>query len=201
MVFYFTVREDVMVNTEHDPEIVKEVVLNSHGNFARVRELIEGDPSLLNVSAPWDETPLQAASHVGNTQIAEWLLERGAPLDIYCAAMLGRGDEVAGFLDADPSLARSSGVHAMPVLFFPATRGNMEVAGLLVERGADVTASPGRNTPLHAAAYFNQPEMATWLLEQGASPTATDYEGKTPIEVAREHGHDDVAQLLERAIG
>jgi ankyrin repeat protein len=52
---------------------------------------------------------------------------------------------------------------------------------------------------LHAAAYFGRLEMAEWLLERGADTTATDYEGKTPLQVAEENGHAEVAELLRRA--
>src|SRR5207248_2171383 len=120
----------------------------SHGNFPRVKELIEADPGLLNVSAPWDETPLQAASHMGRRDIAEWLLDRGAPLDVFAAGMLGRREEVIRFLDENPDLVRTRGVHGMPILFFPATRGEIEIAELLVERGADVNEGAGGNTAL-----------------------------------------------------
>jgi uncharacterized protein len=178
------------------PDAIRDVVLNSHGNFARVKELIETDPRLLNVSAPWDETPLQAASHMGNREIAEWLLERGAPLDIFAAAMLGRGDDVLRFLADDPELVRQRGVHGMPILFFPAASGQRDMVELLVARGAEINEGAGGNTALHAAAYFGRLEMAEWLLECGADPAATDYEGKTPLQVAEGNGHTGVAEML-----
>lgn len=187
-----------MATSAPAPEEIRDLVLSAHSNFARVKEMIEADPRLLNVSAPWEETPLQAASHMGNRQIAEWLLERGAPLDIHAAAMLGRTDDVLAFLADDPDLVRQRGVHGMPMLFFPSASGRREVAELLVERGAEINDGAGGNTALHAAAYFGHPEMAEWLLERGADTSATDYEGKTPLQVAEEHGHTRVAELLRR---
>jgi ankyrin repeat protein len=188
-----------MATTAPAPEAIRDVVLNAHGNFAKVKALIEADPRLLNVSADWHETPLEAASHMGNRTIAEWLLDRGAPLNIFTAAMLGRVDDVVRFLDEDPDLVRQRGVHGMPMLFFPAASGQLGVAELLVERGAEITDGAGGNTALHAAAYFGRLEMAEWLLERGADTTATDYEGKTPLQVAEENGHAEVAELLRRA--
>jgi ankyrin repeat protein len=187
-----------MTTAAPGPDAIRDVVLSAHGNFAKVKEMIEADPRLLNVSAPWEETPLQAASHMGNRQIAEWLLERGASLDVFAAAMLGRTDDVARFLDQEPELVRQRGVHGMPILFFPAAAGQRAAAELLVARGAEVNAGAGGNTALHAAAYFGRREMAEWLLERGADPAATDYEGKTPLQVAEEHGHGEVAEMLRQ---
>jgi ankyrin repeat protein len=180
-------------------EVIRDVVLNAHGNFPRVKELIEADPRLLNVSAPWDETPLQAASHMGNRTIAEWLLDRGAPLDIFAASMLGQTDDVLRFLADAPDLVRQRGVHGMPILFFPATTGRRDIAELLMERGAEINDGAGGNTALHAAALFDQVEMVEWLLARGADPSATDYEGKTPLQRAEEQGRPRVAEILRQA--
>jgi ankyrin repeat protein len=187
-----------MATVQHDPELVQSVVLNAHGNFAKVRELIEQDPSLLNVNAPWTETPIQAASHMGNRQIAEWLIESGAPVDVFTAIMLGRRDEVERFLDAEPALVRARGVHDMPILLFAAVGNQPEIAALLVERGADLNAGAGGNTALHGAAFANRPEMIGWLLEHGADSSALNYEGKTAMQVANEAGFTAVADALGR---
>lgn len=173
-----------MTASAPDAESIREVVLNAHGNFSRVRDLIEADPNLLNVSAPWDETPIQAASHMGNKEIAEWLLDRGAPLDVFTAAMLGRREDVVRLLDDNPELVKERGVHGMPIMFFPATSNDVGILELLLERGAEVNEGAGGNTALHAAAIFDRVDAARWLLAHGADPNATDYEGKTPLERA-----------------
>ncbi|HEX6507352.1 MAG TPA: ankyrin repeat domain-containing protein [Chloroflexota bacterium] len=178
-------------------EQIKDVVLNAHGNLDRVKELVEANPDLVTVVAPWNETPLQAASHMGHCGIAEFLLSNGAQLDIFAAAMLGRQSDVAAFLDGDPDLVRSRGVHDMPILYFPATRGELAVAELLVERGADANDGAGQNTALHATAHFGQPAMARWLLERGADATAVDFENKTPLQIATEREQLEVARLLQ----
>jgi ankyrin repeat protein len=37
------------------------------------------------------------------------------------------------------------------------------------------------------------------LLEHGADPTIRDYRGETPLDLAREFGHDEVVQILTSA--
>jgi ankyrin repeat protein len=181
-------------------ELVKEFVLSGHGNFDRVKALLAEQPELLNVSAPWDETALGAAAHMGRVEIAEYLLAAGAPLDICTAAMLDRRAEVAAMLRADPDLAHATGAHGFPALFYPAIHGHIETAELLLAAGADVNAGgSGVNTALHAAAGFNQPAMVAWLLERGARHDARGFQDKTPLAMAEAQGHTEVVARLRDA--
>lgn len=133
---------------------------------------------------------------MGRRDIAEFLLDHGATLDIFTASMLGRKEVVVAMLEDDPNLARSKGVHGLPSLFFPATTGQMETGEVLVANGAAVSEGAGGNTPLHGAAMMGRLEMVNWLLDNGADVTATNYEGKTPQTVAADSGHEVVAQAI-----
>lgn len=175
-------------------ELVEPFVLAAHGNFAKVQELYEQHPEILNV--PWakfDETALQASSHMGRREIAQYLLSKGAPLNICAAAMLGMQAEVAAFLAQDRSLANARGAHGIPVLFHAAMSGQTEVAALLLEHGG----GEGIDTALHGAVNFGHAEMVRWLLEHGVTNVnAPNYEQKTPLNVATELGHTEIADLL-----
>ena len=73
----------------NEPDAAKEIVGVSHGNLARVKELVSARPALARAS--WDfgygdwETPIDAASHVGNRPIAEFLIASGARPTIFTA--------------------------------------------------------------------------------------------------------------------
>ena len=99
--------------------LVQEFVGNAHGNFARVKELLEQEPALVNATWDWGggdfETALGAASHMGNKQIANYLLEHGARLDIFAAAMLGKLDMVKAALEAYPEMVNTPGPHGIPL--------------------------------------------------------------------------------------
>jgi len=92
----------------------------SHGNLARVKELIQQHQSLAKASWDWGygdwETALGAASHVGNRSIAELLLENGAPPTFYSATMLGQLDIVKAFIAATPGLQRTRGPHGLSLM-------------------------------------------------------------------------------------
>ena len=72
---------------------------------------------------------------------------------------------------------------------------------LLLEYGADPNIRDYKGqTPLHAAAESNKPELAKLLLEYGANPNIADYEGKTPLHIATEakqESYELIKLLLE----
>src|SRR5205807_1432199 len=113
------------------PELVQEFVIAAHGDLAKVKELHGVNAALLNV--PWamfDETALAAASHTGRREIAEYLLAAGAPLTICAAAMLGQTEQVAAFLQGDPSLANAAGAHGISLLYHAALSGQTAIGEL-----------------------------------------------------------------------
>ena len=177
-------------------ELVEQFVLAAHGNYAGVKELHEQHPELLNV--PWakfDETALQAASHMGNRQIAEYLLAAGAPLNTCAAAMLGMTEQVAQFLDDDPGLANAKGAHGIPVLYHAAMSGNTKIAGLLLAHGG----GEGTNGALHGAIRFGHLKMVEWLLDHGVTnPNIPDFNNNTPLAAAIGGNHTEIADLLRR---
>ena len=178
-------------------ELVGEFVLTAHRNSAKVKVLHQQYPALLN--ARWEkynETALEAAAHMGERETVEYLLTAGAPLDIYAVAMLGQTDQVAAFLEADPELARAKGIHGISVLYHAALSGNTAVAELLLAHGGGESID---NNALHAATRFGHTEMVGWLLTHGViDVNPLNFNGKTPLQVAVESGHDDIAELLQQ---
>jgi hypothetical protein len=104
-----------------NPDVVRETVSVSHGNVARVRELLAMHPALAKAAWDWGygdwETALGAASHVGNREIAELLIAAGARPTLFSAAMLGQLDVVRAFVTASPGVQRVKGPHGLTLLF------------------------------------------------------------------------------------
>ena len=103
-----------------DPEQVKAFVANAHGDLEYVREALEQEPSLVNAAWDWGggdwETALGAAAHMGRRQIALLLLEHGARLDLFAAAMLGYFDIVSAVLADFPDMHDAKGPHGIPLV-------------------------------------------------------------------------------------
>jgi hypothetical protein len=100
--------------------LVQEFVGNAHGDLNRVKELLAQQPRLINACWDWGdgdfETALGAAAHMGRKDIAEYLLDQGARLDLFAAAMLGKTDVVAAALAAFPDAINVPGPHGIPLL-------------------------------------------------------------------------------------
>ena len=76
-----------------DPQQVEKFVANAHGDLDVVKTMLAEEPALVNATWDWGggdwETALGAAAHMGRRDIALFLLERGARMDVFAAAMLG----------------------------------------------------------------------------------------------------------------
>jgi ankyrin repeat protein len=180
-----------------DQQLVMEFVIAGHGNLARVRELLERNPALLNEAYAWTdtdrETAIQGAAQVGSAKVAEYLLSKGAPLDICTAAMLGKESEVKNFLDNDPALINANGAHGIPLLTHAALSGNASLVKMLVSRGA----TAGLSSALFNAASRGHYDVAKWLLENTRPDVAwKNYEGKTALMNAEERKDDRMRDLL-----
>ena len=103
-----------------DLKQVEAFVGSAHGNFEQVKTLLEQEPALLNAAHDWGggswETALGAASHVGNREIAEYLLAKGSPMNICTAAMLGKLALVKAMIEDNPAQRNAVGAHGIPLI-------------------------------------------------------------------------------------
>jgi hypothetical protein len=114
--------------------LVQDFVVYAHSELDMVKKLLEKAPALLNATMDWGngdwESGLGGASHMGRRDIVQFLLERGARIDIFCAAMLGRLDAVRSFLTLEPRLIDARGPHGF-TLHFHAQVGGKEAEPVL----------------------------------------------------------------------
>lgn len=103
-----------------DPKLVKTFVIAAHFNLPKVQEMLEDEPGLLNAGWEWGdgdfERAIEGAGHMGNREIALYLLGQGARFNLFCAAMLGHLDLVKATLEAHPNLKDSKGPHGLTLL-------------------------------------------------------------------------------------
>ena len=101
-------------------ELVEQFVSQAHVDLEQVKTLLAQEPNLLHAAHDWGggdwETALGAAAHVGRHDIAQYLLEQGARIDLFAAAMLGKLEIVQAMLSDNPALVNAKGPHGIPLL-------------------------------------------------------------------------------------
>lgn len=189
------------MQTQQEPpstEQIREFVIAGHGNLEKVRQMFAENSKLLNVSYRWNEndteTAVQAAAQVGNSNVAQFLLKQGAPLEICTAAMLGMRDEVENRLSEDPRNFNATGAHGIPLLPHSVWSEDLRLVQLVFERGA----KSGATLALHNAVSRGNYQIVEWLLDNaGPDVTAKNFQGKTPLTVASERSNDRIVSLLK----
>ena len=118
-----------------EASLVQDFVSNAHANLERVKELLDHEPALINSCWDWGggdfETGLGAAAHMGQRDIACYLIEKGARLDVFAAAMLGELEFVKAALTAFPEAIKTPGAHGIPLIAH-AKAGGKEALAVLV---------------------------------------------------------------------
>jgi ankyrin repeat protein len=147
------------------------------GELSRVKDWVEQQPEWVNAHAPDGFQPLGLAAFFGHADIVEFLLKEGAEVN---------------------SPSRNT-MRVMP-LHSAIANQHSAIVRLLLDHGADVNATQADDfTPLHEAAQNGMLDVTQWLLDRGAAinPRLSS-SGKTPLALAIEHQHVDVAELLKQ---
>lgn len=101
-------------------ELVQKFVIAAHRSLDEVKEMHSAEPRLIHACWDWGggdfETALQGAAHTGQRDIALYLLEHGARLDLPAAVMLGKLDLVKAILAETPDAHKVPGAHGIPLM-------------------------------------------------------------------------------------
>lgn len=136
------VESSVQDGEKMDTQLVKEFVSAGHGRVETVKELFATHPTLINVAHDWGngdfETCLGAASHVGHLELASWLVDRGAQVNIFTAALFGKMEIVKPMLEFFPAALNARGPHGFTLLHHAVKGGEKaeEVRKYLEDLGA-----------------------------------------------------------------
>lgn len=133
----------------------------------------------LNVNA---STALMVASSFGSRDVVKWLLDRGA--NVKASSVL-----------ADPE--KPPGAAGFTALHIASGRNQVEIAGLLLECGADFNqVDENGNSPFIIACAKGHLEVIKFFIEHGADIELLNGFGWTPLLVATRQNQTKVAELL-----
>lgn len=162
--------------------------------------------------------PLMQTLLKNNFDLCEHLLNHGANANEICGPdkRPGRYLRFAAeklalqyttlLLEHGAQIAQTGAIH------MAAQKGRLDVLKILIENGGDVNErlqpdagfftqktrfQRASETPLHVATEHGQRDVVVWLLEQGADAKIEDLSGKTPRELAREMGNEELIRAFE----
>jgi ankyrin repeat protein len=150
------------------------------GRLDRVTAIVEEDrdvsADLVNTFSHDGFTPLGLAAFFGHTDVAMYLLSKGAQVNV----------------------ASQNRMRVMPLHSAVAGK-HIEIARALIDNGADVNARQADGfAPLHGAAQNGQVETIELLIAHGAEINAPSDDGKTALSYTLGEGHTEAADLLRR---
>ena len=96
--------------------------------------MLEQYPNLIYSRYDWGngdfEEAIEGAGHVGNKEIANWLIEKGARPNLFVLTMLGETAIVKAAIEKYPALLYAKGAHVLTLLHH-ATKGGESAKELL----------------------------------------------------------------------
>ncbi|MEO5681726.1 MAG: ankyrin repeat domain-containing protein [Chitinophagaceae bacterium] len=183
--------------------LVHEFVAAAHVNLVKVKEMLSKESHLANACWDWGggdfEVALGGPSHMGNRDVANYLLDNNARMDIFCAAMLGHKGVVEALITTKPAIANVTGPHQFPLLYHVAISGDVGMADIVKPHINSDKLSPDCNRSLQAAARDGHITMIEWLFANGVdNASQKDVLGRTPLKIAEEKGYTEVIMLLKK---
>lgn len=168
------------------------------GDSADVTMLLDHGANPNFQDETYGQTPLMLAIRGGSFEAVNALLKAGAKVNI--ATKLGK--EPAFSPPGEGGGSHGDGIvrggvpeqgqrpdwpGKMTPLHYVAREGTVEMAKALLERGAKLEEPEANNArPLLVAALNANTDVADFLLDQGANPSAADWYGRTPLWAAVE---------------
>lgn len=142
----------------------------SLGDLALADRLLRQDRDGVNARLRIGASPLHIAAEHGHTEMAAYLLSRGAHLDAISAIALDREDALLQLLADQPTtIDRRAGSFGFTPLHAASVRGRDGLVRLLLHQGAEVNRTDRmfRKTPMHEALFFGRESSARLLRVHG----------------------------------
>ena len=175
------------------------------GDIATLKMLLERNPELINEKDIYGNASLHFACQGGHKDVVEFLIIKGADLNVknnderiplHFAAGFGH-KEVVSLSISKGAKINSKDRHGDTPLYFAAFAGHTDIVRLILSKGADLKSkNKFGDTPLHYAAIAGKSNIIELLIEKGEFVDIQNSDGWTPLHYASSYGRKDTLKLL-----
>jgi len=177
------------------------------GEIEGVKRFLEADPALMFSKDEHGQSVFMLACQNNHRPIAELLIARGLPLDIFEASLFGDLERVRALMTADPNLRDMHAPLGGTPIHLAAASGHSSITEFLVYiagtgNSCNVPDKIWEVTPLYTAASYADVKigeiMAERMLANGADPNMHQKNDHSVLHAAAEVGNTSLVRMLIR---
>ncbi|WP_338405958.1 ankyrin repeat domain-containing protein [Wolbachia endosymbiont (group A) of Longitarsus flavicornis] len=178
------------------------------GNLNEAEGLVSRNANV-NTTDIYSWTPLHWAAFEDRLEIARFLIKKGADINAADKGPYGKkpvhvaiennSKDIIGFLLSKGVSINDTDKQGYTPLHYAAWRGRLEIAELLVDKGASINAadaSTAGEKPIHVAAENNSKSIIEFLISKGVNVDEADKNGWAPLHYAAKFDQLEVAKFL-----
>ena len=165
-----------------------------HARFEQVWKRVEdGIRRLFDPTKPHLKSWLQSSRIQSSEFFEGYDLDKHCGSSLYYASLCGFRDLVALLISENPQHVTGQADLDPTPLMAALSRGDLDIAELLYEAGADLGLRNQHNTTLlHAASMQGSVDVANWLFNHGVSANSQQHNHETSLHLAEVNGHMSV---------
>lgn len=184
--------------TDNMIELLKNLIEKNEAEKAIV--LLEKRPEILDLEDENGSSGLMIIAYSGMGDVLKKAVELKKTFSFYEAIVVGKTENVKGFLDQSVSeICNSRSKDGFSPLSLAAFFNRTEIAKLLVEHGADpnlAATNPSKVNALHSAVARENYELCLLFIEKGVHINATQTQNVTALHSAVHRGNLELTKLL-----
>jgi ankyrin repeat protein len=165
----------------------------------KVRELIAAQPAVVNARNLQGQSAVLMACYMGQNEIRDLLIDKGAALELHEAAAAGNLQRVKESVEGKLQLANNYSPDGFPLIALAAAFGHQDIVHYLHAKGADLNsiATNGTGyTALTGAVANGHASLVNWLAQNGADVNYRYGKGHSSLLVAAANGRLDIVKTL-----
>lgn len=122
-----------------DEKLVKDFVTAGHSKLELVKEMLNEHPNLIYTSYDWGngdyEEAIEGAAHLGNKEIVNYFISKGARANLFALTMLGKTALVKPVIEMYPEILFAKGPHGLTLLHHAQIGECIELEDYFKEKG------------------------------------------------------------------